>query len=527
MLKQHLFIILLSLFFGRPLVAQNLVPNHAFSNTKTCIQNGIALQNYFYNWFTPPVKNSSSLHGQFSTAFVYAKCNLNLRFGYDTTYKPFVIPPCIRKESFLPNPVEKMTFISLVLFDTINEVRTGYNGCPPNGPYIPINRTATISTIGRSFAQVALQDTLVTGSKYVIEFSVQREDLIAMHIAIQNIGAYLTTDTFFHFDYKTQNINPTVEAKQIIYNNRNWQRVSGDFTATGNEHFLTLGNFRTDKNTNHVFLPLDTNRHGGYGPSYHIDAVYLYLHTDTIFNVYLGKDTTICAGQNIALHAWHDDGFKLQDTVKTFLWSTGSVDSSITVNQPGMYWVTVTYNQRFSQTDTILINPHTPPYLTGLPDSVGDCLGTSISLNAYQDGYRTFDWSTGETTKNINAQDSGLVWLQAYSVCDTISDTVWVNLFNCDTLEPAPTVYIPNAFSPNGDGLNDTWEIVNLPPENEVTVLSRWGEVIFSSTNYQSNWAATDNQNKKLPAGVYVYKVSYVVYPGIRKNKYGSLHIRE
>lgn len=65
--------------------------------------------------------------------------------------------------------------------------------------------------------------------------------------------------------------------------------------------------------------------------------------------------------------------------------------------------------------------------------------------------------------------------------------------------------FVPNVFSPNGDGKNDFFVIPFLDgyPENQVAVYSRWGKLVFESTNYKSDWNG-DN----VPSGTYFYVVS-------------------
>ncbi|MDO6389863.1 gliding motility-associated C-terminal domain-containing protein [Pontibacter sp. BT731] len=64
---------------------------------------------------------------------------------------------------------------------------------------------------------------------------------------------------------------------------------------------------------------------------------------------------------------------------------------------------------------------------------------------------------------------------------------------------------IPNGFTPNGDGINDTWVIRNLPetyPNCRVTVYNRWGSPVFESKGYGKEWDGT-NKGKRLPDGTY------------------------
>jgi gliding motility-associated-like protein len=65
---------------------------------------------------------------------------------------------------------------------------------------------------------------------------------------------------------------------------------------------------------------------------------------------------------------------------------------------------------------------------------------------------------------------------------------------------------IPNVITPNSDELNDLFEIENLPENTELIILNRWGNIVFSSANYQNNWDGNDTSGKELTGGVYTYK---------------------
>ncbi|MHC2993449.1 hypothetical protein OB13_18405 [Pontibacter sp. HJ8] len=68
---------------------------------------------------------------------------------------------------------------------------------------------------------------------------------------------------------------------------------------------------------------------------------------------------------------------------------------------------------------------------------------------------------------------------------------------------------IPNAFSPNGDGVNDTWEIKNIQyyPASKVEIYNRWGNLIYEKTNYQSEWDGT-YRGAILPVSTYFYVIT-------------------
>jgi|GEM_PF-1657602 len=70
--------------------------------------------------------------------------------------------------------------------------------------------------------------------------------------------------------------------------------------------------------------------------------------------------------------------------------------------------------------------------------------------------------------------------------------------------------YVANAITPNGDGANDTWAIGGLEgyPNAKVSVVNRWGQVVFESTGYPSPWKGV-GPNGALPAGDYYYIIVY------------------
>ena len=75
---------------------------------------------------------------------------------------------------------------------------------------------------------------------------------------------------------------------------------------------------------------------------------------------------------------------------------------------------------------------------------------------------------------------------------------------NCKT-----TMYIPNVFTPNNDGINDEWQVhAQGFTVHKISIFNRIGEVL--TTSYETNFKWNGElKNKNLPTGVYVYPVSY------------------
>ena len=68
---------------------------------------------------------------------------------------------------------------------------------------------------------------------------------------------------------------------------------------------------------------------------------------------------------------------------------------------------------------------------------------------------------------------------------------------------------IPNAFSPNNDAINDSWQIryLNTYADCTIDVFDRYGQAVFHSTGYNKPWDGMHN-GKPLPVGVYYYIVN-------------------
>jgi gliding motility-associated-like protein len=112
-------------------------------------------------------------------------------------------------------------------------------------------------------------------------------------------------------------------------------------------------------------------------------------------------------------------------------------------------------------------------------------------------------------------------------------DTVWYTLCDiynaCDTgyvaidVECFLDIIIPEGISPNGDGVNDVFEVVGLEdfPENKLSIFNRWGHMVYQQASYQNDWDGTSESpvtigNGMLPKGTYFYVLDLGEY-GTRK----------
>lgn len=95
-------------------------------------------------------------------------------------------------------------------------------------------------------------------------------------------------------------------------------------------------------------------------------------------------------------------------------------------------------------------------------------------------------------------------------------------------VDPVTTLYIPNGFTPNGDGINDVWAVegFNEGKSFELEVFNRWGEKMFSSDDMDAAWdGIMPNSNTYAPNTTYVYVIRYVTSNGEEKEVTGTFSL--
>ncbi|OGX84299.1 hypothetical protein BEN47_02740 [Hymenobacter lapidarius] len=137
--------------------------------------------------------------------------------------------------------------------------------------------------------------------------------------------------------------------------------------------------------------------------------------------------------------------------------------------------------------------------------------GTSVTLEGRADGIYPVTWTpTASLTFRPNEPLRPIA-----SPTVTTTYTLSAGTDGCTdsdqvTVVVRPPIRIPNAFTPNNDGRDDTWQIefIEQFPENTVTVFNRWGNQIFSANNYsRANEWRGDINGQPAPVGTYYYVV--------------------
>ena len=99
------------------------------------------------------------------------------------------------------------------------------------------------------------------------------------------------------------------------------------------------------------------------------------------------------------------------------------------------------------------------------------------------------------------------------------------SLSNTTEVNPYMTIFIPNSFTPNGDGLNDTFGVYGESiKQYSMEIYNRWGEKVFESVNINDQWDGTYN-GKSVPEGTYVYKVTAQEASGNNTSRNGTVNI--
>jgi gliding motility-associated-like protein len=86
-------------------------------------------------------------------------------------------------------------------------------------------------------------------------------------------------------------------------------------------------------------------------------------------------------------------------------------------------------------------------------------------------------------------------------------------------------VFTPNAFTPNGDNLNDVFKIEGYAIKDiQLRIFNQWGEMIFESADKSRGWDGT-YKGKLQPSGVYMYVCSMILTDGSKVVKKGSVNL--
>lgn len=223
--------------------------------------------------------------------------------------------------------------------------------------------------------------------------------------------------------------------------------------------------------------------------------------------VNLGPDTIACSSIALNLSAGNPGA--------SYLWSTGATTESIVAGNFGSYWVLVE-KDGCSGLDTLNVSFAIPPSISIAGDTLV-CPNALISLFAQTDSGAVISeylWSNGQTTAEalIIPQVSETVTLQ---VTDSNGCQRTASHF-LNVIEVDPNrIWIPRAFSPNNDLINDSvWVHFNFPQLDltevfDFVIFDRWGGIIKEFDGPFDAWdGRTADGSERLPAGSYAWRLN-------------------
>ena len=249
---------------------------------------------------------------------------------------------------------------------------------------------------------------------------------------------------------------------------------------------------------------------GSSGPAITVDGAGTYSVTVTnlgcrgesnLFNVDVypqssvgfGEDTSLCDLATLLLDA-------TQTHPATYEWQDHSTNTTYLVINDGHYWVIVT-DHCLGASDTIDVD-----YLHDFEVNLGTdttlCEGDELVLSANLP-FCTYRWQDGSTEPRFVVRQPGSYSVTVTNLCYSHNDDIDIDYEPC-----AQELWMPNAFTPNGDGLNDRFLPIFSHPDEiedfEMMIYDRWGPMVFLTKDMHTGW---DGGN--LPRGMYVWVIRY------------------
>lgn len=131
-----------------------------------------------------------------------------------------------------------------------------------------------------------------------------------------------------------------------------------------------------------------------------------------------------------------------------------------------------------------------------------------VTLHASAPG-AAYVWQDGSTNDSLVVDAPGMYWATATTGCCSRTDTVMVTL-GASGDPGGQHALVPNVFTPNADGSNDVFKVVDPEPDRyELSVFDRWGERTFHSTDPKVFWDGS-YQGRAVPDGTYYYLLRYI-----------------
>ncbi|CAI8392985.1 MAG: Uncharacterised protein [Cryomorphaceae bacterium] len=219
-------------------------------------------------------------------------------------------------------------------------------------------------------------------------------------------------------------------------------------------------------------------------------------------------DSTITDGQ--VIYNWDfGDGVLSNDSAAVY-----------TYNDPGTYDVSLTIYFIEGCTDTI--NVFYEDFITVYPSPTSAFTADPTTTTIYTSNVEIMDIGADPTDAIITAMGDGSLYYNQRTFNHSYSDTGWfevehvvINAFDCpDTstalirINPETLIFVPNAFSPDGDGTNEVFFATAVGIKDfSLKIFDRWGTELFSSTDPDEGWDGNYPSGNEASSGVYTWAV--------------------
>ena len=207
----------------------------------------------------------------------------------------------------------------------------------------------------------------------------------------------------------------------------------------------------------------------------------------------------------------------------SYTWYFGDGDTSTATNPSHTYANTGTYTVMLIACDTVTcdtatLNINVVPYAVAAfgASTTSECIPFTVNMANSSTNAVSYLWDFGDGDTSTVANPSHiydttgtfvitLIAIGDNGCNDTTSSTI---LLGCDSTE----LFIPNVFTPNGDGSNDVFEIIAEGYSNfHLRVYNRWGLRMFESSEVSLMWnGKVDNSGKECSEGTYYYVLDLV-----------------
>lgn len=237
------------------------------------------------------------------------------------------------------------------------------------------------------------------------------------------------------------------------------------------------------------------------------NTVNITVHPDPV--LLLDKNNSLCEGNTRILDA---------GSFSSYLWNTGSANRTISINNFGLYAVTVTDINGCIGTDSTNITIILPSPTKFLPSDTSICSYGSLLLKP-NFVFQNYLWNTGSNKSSITITQSGQYWLQVENNfgCKGI-DTIMILPKNC-----LQGFFMPTAFTPNNDGKNDAIKPILLGnvKQYHFWIYNRWGQLIFQTSDISKGWNGT-YKGLNQDANAFVWACAYQFEGEPLQNKKGT-----